>query len=241
MEIAVIGGTGLLGSRMVEALRVRGHNVRSLSRRSSQYSVDLDTGAGLEESISGCDIVINAANDSTRNAAAVLAGGTRRLAEAARRTNIKHHLCVSVVGSAEMPLGYFRAKREQELEAERGGCPWTILRSTQFDELLAQTFSRLGAVGLIPLPEGKMQPVAVLEVARTIADLAEGEPHNGYVTMAGPRIRTIRECARDWITQEHQRRLILPIPFPGKLGQALRRGTLTCSFPDIVGQSRFVS
>ena len=62
-----------------------------------------------------------------------------------------------------------------------------------------------------------------------------------YVTMAGPRIRTIRECARDWITHEHQRRLILPIPFPGKLGQALRRGTLTCSFPDIVGQSRFVS
>jgi uncharacterized protein YbjT (DUF2867 family) len=239
MEIAVIGGSGLLGTRLVEELSARGHDVRSLTRRSSRYKVDLDTGAGLEESIAGCDVVINAVNNSTKNAAAVLAGGTRRLAEIARRTSLKHHICVSIVGSAEVPLGYFRAKREQELEAERGGCPWTILRSTQFDELLVQTFSRLGAVGVMPLPEAKVQPVAVLEVARTIANLAEGPPHNGYVTMAGPQVRTIRECGRHWIVQEHQRGIILPIPLPGKLGKALRSGALTCPSPDILGQSRF--
>jgi uncharacterized protein YbjT (DUF2867 family) len=112
MRIAIVGGTGTLGRHVSTELRSRGHEIRVLSRTSPEYRVDLLTGAGLEPALSGCDVVVDASNAS-RKAAAVLVGGTRRLLAAEQAAGVGHHVCVSIVGCDQVPMGYYRVKTEQ--------------------------------------------------------------------------------------------------------------------------------
>src|SRR5471030_2586125 len=115
MRIAVAGGTGTIGRRIAVALSRDGHEVRALRRGAAQYPVDLTTGSGLEAALVGCDVVIDASNGPpSRKARAVLVEGSRRLLEVEARAGVRHHVCVSIVGIEDVPMGYYRVKLEQE-------------------------------------------------------------------------------------------------------------------------------
>lgn len=128
---------------MAAELRSRGHDVRVLSRSSPEYRVDLTTGEGLAEALAGCDAVVDASNSqsSAKQAARTLVEGSRRLLAAEEAAGVGHHVCVSIVGCDQLPMGYFKVKADQEAVVEHGPVPWTVVRATQFHELMDMAFT----------------------------------------------------------------------------------------------------
>jgi uncharacterized protein YbjT (DUF2867 family) len=240
MRIAVTGGTGTLGRHVAAELRSRGHDVRVLSRKADKYRVDLTTGEGLDEALTGCEVVIDAANASKR-AAETLVEGSRRLLAAERNAGVGHHVCVSIVGCDQVPMGYYRVKADQERVVEQDAVPWTIVRATQFHELVATTFAAAGRWRVLPVPRGRLQTIAAAEVGRVVADVAEGDPHRRRIDVAGPEIADVRELARTWRSVTGRDALLFPLPLPGRVGRALRDGALTAERPEVHGTTPFAS
>jgi uncharacterized protein YbjT (DUF2867 family) len=239
MKIAIVGGTGLLGSPVTAAIRERGHEVRVLSRNAPEYRVDLTTGAGLDAALEGCQVVVDASNNSSRRAAATLVEGTRRLLTAGQRAGVTHHVCVSIVGCDRMPVGYYRVKTEQEAAVTAGPLPWTIVRAVQFHEFVAAILGAAARYRLVPVPRGVLQPVAVAEAAVAVADAAVAGPRRGRIEVGGPEVVAIRDLAMTWRRSSGQRALLVPVPVPGKVGRALRDGSLTTARPDVRGSVTF--
>lgn len=239
MKIAIVGGSGALGRKVTNLLRSRGHETRVLSRRAAQFRVDLTTGEGLPWALAGCDVVINASNDSSRRAVDTLVRGSQRLLVAARAAGVRHYICVSMVGCDRLPIHYCRTKWAQEQVTEQEGVPWSIVRATQFHELLNQAFSSLARWGLLPLPAAPLRPVASVEVANVLAETAEGQPLRRQIHVAGPEVADVSEFARRWRARSGRPAVLLPLPFPGALGRAIRAGALSCEHPDIQGQIAF--
>ncbi len=152
MRIAITGGTGTLGSLVAAELAGRGHDVRVLSRGAPEYRVDLVTGSGLPGALAGCDVVVDASNNSSRHAAEVLVAGTRRLLAAEQAAGVRHHVCVSIVGCEQVPMSYFRLKAEQERLAGQGPVPCSIVRATQVHELVLAALTAGGRWGALPVP-----------------------------------------------------------------------------------------
>ena len=170
MRIAIAGGTGTLGRHVAAVLAERGHEVRVLSRGSATYKVDLSTGDGLAEALAGCDLVVDASNSpSAKGAAQVLAEGSKRLLAAEQAAGVGHHICVSIVGIEQLPVGYYRVKLQQEAVVEHGPVPWSIVRATQFHELAAATFRSAARYRLLPGLRFQVQTVAAAEVAAAVA------------------------------------------------------------------------
>src|SRR4051812_9254808 len=187
MKIVVIGGTGLIGTKLVNNLRQRGHEVVPASPSSG---VNTCTGEGLPEVLQGAQVVVDVANAPQWDDKAVLeffetAGRNLLASEAA--AGVRHHVALSVVGANRLPAsGYLRAKVAQENLIKASGIPFTIVRSTQFFEFvkgIAQSATEGQAVRLSP---GLMQPIAADDVAAALADVAVGQPVNGTVEIAGP-------------------------------------------------------
>jgi uncharacterized protein YbjT (DUF2867 family) len=242
MRIAVVGGTGTIGRRVAAAISREGHEVRALSRRAEQYPVDLTTGAGLKAALAGCDVVIDASNSPpSRKARAVLVEGSRRVLEVESRVGVRHHVCVSIVGIEAVPMGYYRTKLEQEHVVETAGLPWTIVRSTQFHNLLGALLSAAGRRHLLPAATARFQPVDVDEAADAVAAVATAAPLLGRATVAGPEVRDLRSLGRMWREATGHRAIEIPIPLRGKLGRALREGGLTCANPDVRGTRTFAA
>jgi uncharacterized protein YbjT (DUF2867 family) len=241
MTIAVTGGSGTLRHHIVEELRARGHDVRPLSRRSAKYPVDLRTGAGLPDAVAGCEVVIDASNDNSKHAEETLVGGSRRLLAAEQAVGALHHICISIIGCDQMPLGYFRIKVGQEQVVQESATPWTIVRAAQFHELISKTFASIGRLGVLPLPLACLQPIASAEVAPAIADVAEGPTQRRCVSVAGPEITDARNLARTWRSITGAHALILPVPLPGNIGSPLREGALTEDRPDVRGNISFAA
>lgn len=240
MRIAIVGGTGTLGSHVTEELRARGHDVRVLSRRSPEHPVDLTTGAGLAAALAGCDVVVDAANSrSAKGAERALVDGTRNLLAAGRAAGVGHHVCVSIVGCDRVPVGYYRVKTAQEQAVAEGPVPWTVVRITQFHELAGEAFAALGRWRLLPVPKARLQTIAAADAARAVADAAERPARLGRVEAAGPETADARELARTWRAVTGRRVLQLPLPLPGALGRALRAGGLTTGRPDTRGTVTF--
>jgi uncharacterized protein YbjT (DUF2867 family) len=238
--IAVAGGTGTVGTHVVRELAGRGHEVRVLTRRSAEFPVDLTTGAGLQAALDGCEIVIDVSNTkSARRAEQLLVEGSRRLLAAAAAAGVRHHVCVSIVGCDRTPTGYYRVKVCQEEAVERGGVSWSIVRATQFHDLIAWALGKLRWAPVLPVPRARLQPVASSEVAVALADVALGEPLGGRLEVAGPEVRSLRELDREWRSITGARGPHLPLPVPSPLGRALRAGTLTNPDPDVRGQMTF--
>jgi len=187
MKTAIIGGTGTLGSLVLAELSRRGHDVRALSRSTAEYRVDLTTGEGLEPALAGCDVVVDASNNSSRHAADILAGGSRRLLAAEAAVGVKHHVCVSIAGCEQVPMGYFTAKAQQEQVVEQGSVPWSIVRATQFHELALATLNAGARWGVLPVPRARLQTIACAEVAAVVAGVAEGDPRQGAHRGGGAR------------------------------------------------------
>lgn len=240
--IAVTGGTGLLGRRVVERLSARGHSVRVLSHRSPAgqdipagqpsvrvFSGDLREGGQLATFLSEVDTVVHCASDP-RNSEEVDVSGTQHLLEGMRRAGCGHLVYVSIVGVDRIPLAYYRAKLEAERRIEeQDAVPWTIQRATQFHPFIAATLAGLMRLPVLPVPSPlKFQPVDTGEVAERLVNSAVTAPAGRAPDFGGPRILTARELARTFMEANHRHRPLIPAPLPGKLGAAFRSGANLC-------------
>ncbi|PRY30343.1 SDR family oxidoreductase [Umezawaea tangerina] len=221
--VVVTGGTGTLGRVVVELLRARGHDVRAVGRSSPEWPVDLGTGAGLAVAVEGADVVVHCAN--VRKG---LVESTRRLVVAARAAGVRHLVHISIVGIEDVPMGYYRAKLAEERVVEESGVPWTLLRATQFHDLVA---TALGALARVPLlmivPTARMQPVEVREVAARLVDLADAEPAGRVDDLGGPQVRAVADLAAAYATARGLKRRVVSLSLPGKAFRALREGRVT--------------
>jgi uncharacterized protein YbjT (DUF2867 family) len=241
MRIAIAGGTGTLGRHLTAELSSRGHEVRVLSRSAPEYRVDLATGEGLEPALRGCDVVVDASNNAGRKAAAVLVGGTRRLLAVERATGVSHHVCISIVGCDQLPVGYYRVKTDQENLVAQGPVPWTIVRATQVHELVAKVFDTVARWRVLPAPRALLQPVAAAEVARYVAGVAGQPPRRERSEVAGPEVTDLRTLARSWRSVTGRPLALLPVYVPGQAGHALRTGTLTTGQAEMHGRVSFAA
>ena len=230
--VAVVGGTGTIGAPVVAALLARGAAVRVLTRNRADVPagaehrlVDLTSGAGLADALAGADAVVDAVN-STRKPKQTLVEGTGHLLEAGAAAGVRHHVTISIVGIEHIPSSYYRHKIAQERAVEGGPVPWSILRATQFHQLLDMAFRYASRVGVRPTGAGKLQPVDPPVVAARLADLAIGAPAGRLPDIAGPRIATISDLSRAWASARGSRRVPLRIPSWGKPGKAFAGGEL---------------
>jgi len=219
--ILVTGGTGTLGRLVTERLRADGHEVRVLSRHAQPYAVDLIQGGdGLDAAVAGVDAIVHCASTPRGDEKAAT-----HLIAAARRAGVPHLVYISIVGVDVVPLGYYKAKYAVEKLIEESGLGWTILRTTQFHDLIAQMFEAMRKLPVLPLPAGLSdQPIEVAEVANRLAGLAVGEPAGRVEDMGGPEVRTIPDLARAWLRATGRRRPVVTVPVPGKAVRALRAG-----------------
>jgi uncharacterized protein YbjT (DUF2867 family) len=217
MTILITGGTGTLGRAVTDALA--SHPIRVLSRRAGDDHVvaDLVTGRGLEEAVAGADTIIHLA--STRRGATDVTA-TEHLVAAAPR--VRHLVFVSIVGVDRVPIGYYRGK----LAAERvvAKVPNTILRATQFHDLVQTLLAGAAKLPLMPVPTIRIQPVDVRDVAARLVELALGDPRGRVDDFGGPEVRDLHDLAREYLAETGRRRVIVPVTLPGKVFRAYREG-----------------
>ncbi|WP_433756287.1 SDR family oxidoreductase [Nocardia sp. CA-135398] len=231
MQVAVIGGTGVLGASVVRELNARGHQVRVVSRtapadRTQEHrSADLATGSGLESALDGCDTVVDAVSARSRTRS-VMVDGVRRLLAAEKQAGIGHHVEISIVGCDLVPFGYYRAKVEQEQVVSTGEIPWTLLRASQFHELVTEILAASARWRLAPRSSAKIQPIDVDAVATRLADTVDNGPAGRIPDIAGPTVHTLTELADIYRAHTGRKVLPLPVPIPGRAGRALRSGAL---------------
>ncbi|MEU6406505.1 SDR family oxidoreductase [Streptomyces sp. NPDC046985] len=220
--ILVTGGTGTLGRPVVERLRADGHEVRVLSRRTPPYAVDLRTGGpALDAAVAGADTIVHCAS-SPRGGDEEAAA---HLIAAARAAGVAHLLYVSIVGVDRVPLGYYRTKYAVERLIEDSGLGWTVLRATQFHDLLVSLFQPLARAPVVLLPAGVCdQPVDVGEVAAALAELAAGGPAGRVPDVGGPEVRAVESLARAYLRATPRRRPVLGVPLGGRTYRAFREG-----------------
>ncbi len=231
MRVLVTGGTGTLGSAVVEQLGQRGHEAVIGSRTSAPGRAVLNfaTGDGIERAVARVDVVVHAASDPGRHARTTDVVGTRRLAETGLPV-----LYTSIVGVDENPYRYYRIKREGELILEAASQNWTVLRATQFHAFIDRLLSMSkGAAAHVPRNGGldarfpfsqgwQLQPVSHLEVAGRIVDLLEAGPTNAIEQFAGPEQFVSQELARSWADVRGGRPLW--IPTIGRISRAFKDG-----------------
>jgi uncharacterized protein YbjT (DUF2867 family) len=209
MKIVVIGGSGLIGRKLVERLRRRGHEAIAASPASG---VDTITGQGLAEALAGAQVVVDVANSPSFEDQAVLdffETSGRNLLAAERAAGVRHHIALSVVGTDRLlESGYFRGKMAQEQLIKAARIPYTIVRSTQFFEFLgsiAQSGANGSTVGVSP---AYFQPIAADDVAGALADISAGEPVNGTVELAGPERMRLSELVRRFLQEKQDERSV---------------------------------
>ena len=216
MKFVVIGGTGLIGSKVVSRLREQGHDVVVAA---PSTGIDILTGEGLDTAMAGTDTVIDLANSPTFQGEAPLeffrtAG--RNVLGAEAKAGVGHHLALSVVGTEKLSSSdYFRAKLEQEQLIKASGIAYTIVHSTQFFEFLPSIIQSGAEGDTVRLPSALVQPIAAEDVADAVAQLALSPPANGIVEIAGPerepmpdlarRFMNIIQDTRDVVGDEHAR------------------------------------
>jgi uncharacterized protein YbjT (DUF2867 family) len=216
----VTGGTGKLGALVVALLRQDGHDVRVASRGSGAglFTVDWKTGDGLAAAVAGVDVVVHCAS----------AFGDveldRGLVAAAEQAKVPHLLYISIVGVDKIPFKYYATKLAAEQVIERSAVPYTILRTTQFHDLIRVLLAALAKSPLMPVPDLAFQPLDVSEVAERLAALAVGPPAGHVPVMGGAQVRPLTELARSYLKATGRRRWIVRFRLPGKAFRAFRAG-----------------
>jgi len=197
MKIVVIGGSGLIGSQLIEQLDAAGHDAVNAA---PQTGVNTLTGEGLAEVMAGAAVVVDVSNSPSFEDAAVLeffTTSTRNQLAAEQAAGVGHHVALSIVGTDALPdSGYLRAKHAQEQLIQAGPIPYTILRSTQFFEFVRRIADGAFDGEVIRLSTGLMQPVATADVVTGLAALAQGSPRNAILEIAGPESIPMDELAR---------------------------------------------
>ncbi|WP_255450393.1 SDR family oxidoreductase [Skermania sp. ID1734] len=225
--VLLTGGTGTLGRAVDAQLTTNGFDVRTLSRRPRPDDVsatrwataDLRRNTGLEEAVTGVDVVVHCATGRDDVAA------SRNLINAIRAYGDTPHLVyISIVGVDDIPLFYYRAKRDVEDLVASAELPWTILRATQFHDLVVRLFASQRGLPLLLAPEFSFQPIDVRDVAERITEIV-GQPAAGRVPdIGGPEVRTASDLARAYLDAVKLRRKLVGFSLPGKTFAGYRAG-----------------
>jgi uncharacterized protein YbjT (DUF2867 family) len=196
MKFAVIGGTGLIGSQVVEILGAAGHQAVP---HSPETGVDVVTGRGVEEAVAGVDVVINLTNSPAfgETSPAFFRTSMDNLLAASVKGGVGHFVILSIVGVDQVPeLDYYRAKVLQEDILKAGPIPYSIVRATQFMEFIDAILSWTADGETIRLPRTPLQPIAAADVSRIVAEVAAGAPLHGVLDIAGPDVYPLDEIGR---------------------------------------------
>ena len=203
MKITVVGASGLIGAKVVEALKTGGHDVVASSRSSG---VDVLTGEGLADALAGADALVDVTNSPSFEADAVMEFFTTsaaNLVDAARRAGVGHYVVLSIVGVDGLPdSGYFRAKVAQEKVITESGVPYSIVRATQFAEFAEAITESMTVANEVRVPDALIQPIPADQVASAVAHAAVAEPSNGIVNVGGPHKITFEQMARDALARK---------------------------------------
>ncbi|HVU76611.1 MAG TPA: SDR family oxidoreductase [Gaiellaceae bacterium] len=228
MKIVVIGGTGLIGSKLVEKLREAGHEPLAASL---DTGVNTITGEGLADALAGAQVVVDVSNSPVMEDDAVLeffqtSSGNLLAAEAA--AGVQHHVVLSVVGADRLPeSGYLRAKVAQERTVEESSVPYSILRASQFYEFIRRLADSSSDGEAIHLAPALIQPESADDVAATLADIAVHEPVNGVVELGGPEQFRLDEIARRVLSAARDERLVATDAHARYFGAVLDANSLT--------------
>jgi uncharacterized protein YbjT (DUF2867 family) len=229
LNVLVTGGTGVLGTRVVERLGAAGVEARVMSRSERPGTVrgDLLTGEGLDAAVRGVETIIHCASSPYRKTREVDVEGTRRLLEAAAQAGVAHFVYISIAGVHRAPsYPYYRVKLEAEWVVEGSPVPHTILRATQVYDLVLMAVRFLDR---LPVPAKLLgQPVDVGEVAGRLVELALSGPAGRAPDVGGPEVGTLADSARRYLGVLGSRKRVVEFPLPGRTARAIREGALIC-------------
>lgn len=213
MKIVVIGGTGLIGSRLVKGLREHGHEAVAASPKSGVNSV---TGDGLADALKGASVVVDVTNSPSWEDTAVLEffeTSTRNLLAYETAAGVKHHVALSVVGTERLlASGFFRAKLAQENLIKESNYLYTIVRATQFFEFVKQIVDYSTEGNKVRMPPALIQPMAADDVASAVARIATNSPVNGTIEIGGPEQFRLDELARRFLAAHKDGREVISDP-----------------------------
>lgn len=240
MKIVVVGGTGLIGSKLVKKLEEHGHEAVAASPKSGVNSV---TGEGLANVLKGASVVVDVTNSPSWEDAAVLnffETSTRNLLSYGAAAGVGHHVALSVVGTERLlESGFFRAKLAQENSIEASKIPYTIIRATQFFEFVKQIVDYSTQDGEVHLPAALIQPMAAIDVASAVARVATNPPVNGTIEIGGPEQFHLDELGRRFLTARQDPRKVISDPHGRYYGIEVGERTLIPDKGARLGETRF--
>ena len=221
----MLGGSGTAGSQAVAALERRGHEVRVLTRSTGQ---DVTTGAGMDTSLAGLDTLVDCLGvqkATERAARPVLVDGLRSTLERAAHLGVGHVVSLSILNCDRILMGYYQAKVAQEEVIRTAPLPGTVLRATQFPQLLDRSWRAMRSTGIIAAPSGLLSPLDPRDVGDHLADAVEAGPHGPpLLQLCGPQDLQVREAAHAWRAANRSRRPVVPLPAVGGALRALAAG-----------------
>jgi uncharacterized protein YbjT (DUF2867 family) len=250
-HLLVTGATGTLGKQVVGAATAAGHRVRAMSRRSHvgytgvHWSQgDLLTAAGVDAAVDGIEVIVHCATQGTRDKDVT---STQNLVAAARRAGVAHVIYVSIVGIDRIPLPYYKTKLRVERALEASGIGHTVLRATQFHDLIETTFAIQRFSPVLWAVRGvRFQPIDTRDVAARLVELVDAEPTGRVADIGGPAVRTHADLARMYLQAHASRRGTVQVPVPGRIVAGFRAGANlapdnpagTISFEDYLAKAR---
>ncbi|MGH3417749.1 MAG: SDR family oxidoreductase, partial [Actinocrinis sp.] len=201
-------------------LRVLSRKPRQSGEGVQYVTGDLLKDEGVQAAVDGADVIVHLAGASKGDDVA-----TANLATAAARAHVRHLVYISVTAADKLPIGYFRAKLGAERAIADSGVPWSTLRAAQFHDLVLMMARKLTKLPVVPSPGVlRLQPVDSREVAARLVELALGSPAGLVPDLVGPRVYAFSDLARGYLRAAGRRRVLMPVPIPGKAGRAYRAG-----------------
>jgi len=240
MKIVVIGGTGLIGSKLVANLRAQGHEVVAASPDSGVNTI---TGEGLDAVLKGASVVVDVSNSPSLEGPAALTffeTATRNLLAAETRAGVRHHVALSVVGTERLSAsGYFRAKIAQEGLIKASSIPYSIVHATQFFEFVKNIAAAAADGNRVRLAPVLIQPMASDDVAKAVGKVAVGPPANGIVEVAGPEQFRLDDLIRLSLRAQNDPREVVADPHARYFDAELTERTLVPEPGAQLGEIRF--
>jgi uncharacterized protein YbjT (DUF2867 family) len=209
MKLTVIGGTGLIGSQVVQQLTAAGHQATPAA---PSTGVDLTTGTGLDQALAGADVVINLANSPTFDDASLdfFRTSMNNLLAGGEKAGVRHQVILSIVGVDQVPqLDYYRAKTLQEELLRQGPTPYSIVRATQFFEFMDAVLSWTSDDTTVRLPATRLQPIASADVTAGVVEVATNAPLQGIREVAGPDVFSLDELGRITLSAQQDSRTVV--------------------------------
>lgn len=240
MKIVILGGTGLIGSKVVDLLRAGGHEVIAASPSKGINSI---TGEGLTEALAGAQVVVDVTNSPSFEDKAVLEffeTSTGNVLATEAKTGVSHHVALSIVGTDQLPAsGYLRAKVAQEKLIKASSIPYTILRATQFFEFVGRIADEATSGNTVHLPSALFQPIFSDDLAAAVAKIAVAKPLNGTIEIAGPDAVPFHELVREYLAAHHDPRTVVRDEQALYFGTTFEKGSLVPAGKSLLGSCHF--